>query len=131
MQVSGQPAFSQELSWAWITGSTNHNVINHATSDVHKGAMTRKRADAVKASGGSVALSNQALLIDARQHNPSANGEEIRPVFHDGKVEHHVRKVSSYKLELEKCYEVDIGHAYNTTDSQNFIAVPGFSKCCS
>ena len=34
------------------------NVLDHATSEVHKVAMTRKRADAVKASGGSAVLSS-------------------------------------------------------------------------
>ena len=36
----------------WITGSLNQkvsNVLDHASSKVHKVAMTRKRADTVKA----------------------------------------------------------------------------------
>jgi len=49
----------KSFSRAWIVGSTNHkvsNVIDHATSEVHKVAMTRMRADAMKASGESPAL---------------------------------------------------------------------------
>ena len=45
----------------WISGSTNQkvsNVVDHATSDIHKVVMERKRAESVKASSGSVALSS-------------------------------------------------------------------------
>lgn len=34
------------------------NVLDHASSEVHKIAMTRKRADDAKASGGSAVLSS-------------------------------------------------------------------------
>ena len=43
------------------TGSTNQkvsNALDHATSEVRKVAMTRKRADAAKASGESAVLSS-------------------------------------------------------------------------
>ena len=51
----------KSFSRAWITGSTNHkvsNVLDHANSEVHKVAMTRKRADDAKASSGSAVLSS-------------------------------------------------------------------------
>ena len=44
-----------------MTGLTNlkcSNVVNHATSDVHKAAMAQKKADCTKASGQSVVLSS-------------------------------------------------------------------------
>ena len=34
------------------------NVVDHATSDVHKAAMVQKKADCTKASGQSVVLSS-------------------------------------------------------------------------
>ena len=42
-----------------MTGSTNlkgSNVVDHATSDVHKAVMTKKKADCVKVSSQSVVL---------------------------------------------------------------------------
>ena len=45
----------------WMSGSMNQkvsNIVDHATSDVRKVAMERKRAESVKASGGSVTLSS-------------------------------------------------------------------------
>ena len=51
----------KSFSRAWVTGSTNHkvsNVLDHAASEVHKVAMTPKRADDAKASGGSAMLSS-------------------------------------------------------------------------
>ena len=44
-----------------MTGSTNlkcSNVIDHATSDVHKVAMAQKKVDCAKGSGGLVVLSS-------------------------------------------------------------------------
>ena len=43
----------------WITCSANQkvsNVLDHATSDVHKAAMARLRVDSVRARGGSTVL---------------------------------------------------------------------------
>ena len=50
------------FSRAWITGSTNYkvsNVVDHATSDVHKSAVVRKRADSIRARGEPAALSSE------------------------------------------------------------------------
>ena len=50
----------KNFSRVWITGSSNQkvsNVIDHATSEVHKASMARMRANSTKASGGSAALS--------------------------------------------------------------------------
>ena len=44
----------RSFSTAWITGSSNckvSNVIDHATSKVHKVAMARKRVNKIRASG--------------------------------------------------------------------------------
>ena len=46
---------------AWITGSTNQkvsNVVDHAGSEVHKAAMSRKRAESAKARGESAVLTS-------------------------------------------------------------------------
>ena len=51
----------KNFSRAWTSGSTNQivsNVLDHATSEVHKAAMARLRADHAKASGGSAVLSS-------------------------------------------------------------------------
>ena len=51
----------KSISGAWITVSTNqkvNNVLEHATSKVHKVVMTRKRVDAVKGIGGSAVPSS-------------------------------------------------------------------------
>jgi len=39
------------------------NVLDHATSDIHEVVMTRKGADAMKASGGSAVLSSRSLAV--------------------------------------------------------------------
>ena len=47
------------FSRAWIIGSMNHkvsNVLNHAASQVHRVAMTRKRANDAKVSSRSAVL---------------------------------------------------------------------------
>ena len=44
----------KNFSCAWVTGSTNLNVLDHAASEVHKVALTRMHADAAKARGESV-----------------------------------------------------------------------------
>ena len=51
----------KSFSRAWITGSMNQkvsNVLDHATSEAHKVAMTQKRMDATKQSGRSSVLSS-------------------------------------------------------------------------
>ena len=51
----------KSFSRAWITGSMNQkvsNVLDHATSEVHKVAMTGKWVDAPKQSSRSSVLSS-------------------------------------------------------------------------
>jgi hypothetical protein len=54
----------KNFSRVWISGSTNQkvsNVLDHATSEVHKAAMVRLRADSVKASGGRSVVLTSAI----------------------------------------------------------------------
>ena len=50
----------------WITGSTNFkvsNVVEHATSEIHKAAMAQKKASMIHARGGSVVLSTDIPFV--------------------------------------------------------------------
>ena len=56
------------------------NVLDHANSEVHKVAMTKKRADTMKASGGSAVQSStigRCLSALDSQCDSSADGEEV------------------------------------------------------
>ena len=51
----------KNFSRGWTSRSTNQkvsNVLDHATSEVHKAAMARLQADRTKASGGGAALTS-------------------------------------------------------------------------
>ena len=82
---------------AWITGSTNQkvsNVLDHAGSEVHKAAMSRKRAESANARGesriGCVVFAYRLRSVDSRSYHASKNGADIRCVLHDGKGGHSV-----------------------------------------
>ena len=71
--------------------STNQkvsNVLDHAGSEVHKAAMSRKRAESAKARGESAVP--RLGSVDSRSYHASKNGADIRCVLHDGKGEHSV-----------------------------------------
>ena len=106
---------------AWITGFTNQkvsNVLDHANSEVHKVAMTKKRADAVKASGGSAVQSSTiGRCLSALDSATRARMEKkFELCFVMAKQSIPFAKYPAL-LELEQRHEVDIGHAYNTADS--------------
>ena len=111
----------KSFSRAWITGSTNqkvNNVLDHANSEVHKVAMTKKRADAVKASGGSAVQSSTiGRCLSALDSATRARMEKkFELCFVMAKQSIPFAKYPAL-LELEQRHEVDIGHAYNTADS--------------
>ena len=118
------------FSRAWITGSTNQkvsNVLDHAASEVHKVAMTRKRADAAKASGGSAVLSSTiGRCLSTLDSGTRARLErKFGMYFVMAKQSIPFTKYLALQ-ELEQRHEVDIGQAYNTADSarlfKGFIA---------
>ena len=59
-------------------------------SEVHKAAMSRKRAESAKARGESAVLSPIGCAVDSRSYHASKNGADIRCVLHDGKGEHSI-----------------------------------------
>ena len=77
------------FSRAWITGCTNQkvrNFLDHAASEVHKVAMTRKRADATKAKR-QVCCSvfhDRPLFVDVGQRYSSRAGGEVWHTLRDG-----------------------------------------------
>ena len=111
----------KSFSRAWITGSTNHkvsNVLDHAASEVHKVAMTRKRADDAKASGGSAMLSSTigCCLATLDSGTRARMERKFDLCYVMAKQSIPFAKYSAL-IELEQRHEVDIGHAYNTADS--------------
>ena len=111
----------KSFSRAWITGSTNYKVSNvseHATSEVHRVAMTRQRVDAAKASGGSAALSSTIgrclSTLDSGTRARMARKFDLCFVM--------VKQSISFAkypalLELKQRHDVHISHGYNTADS--------------
>ena len=111
----------KSFSRAWITGSTNHkvsNVLDHAASEVHKVAMTRKRADDAKASGGSAMLSSTIgrCLATLDSETRARMERKFDLCYVMAKQSIPFAKYSAL-IELEQRHEVDIGRAYNTADS--------------
>ena len=94
------------------------NVIDHATSEVHRVAMTRTRADTAKANGGSAALSSTiGRCLSTLDSDTRARMERKFDVcFVMAKQSIPFAKYPAL-LELEQRHEVDTGHAYNTADS--------------
>ena len=111
----------KNFSRACITGSTNQkvsNVLDHATSEVHKVAMARMRADATKARGES------AILTTAIGRSMCGMDSQTRArVIRKFELSYVMAKESipfaKYPalLQLEQRHGVDIGHAYNTPES--------------
>ena len=68
----------------WIVGSTNQrtsNLIDHATSDVHKAAMAKLKVERLRVSN--CQSRSGVFVIDGRR-NAREDGEEVRCVLHDG-----------------------------------------------
>ena len=70
-------------------------MLDHATSDVHKAAMARLRADSVRARGGTAVLGGFAighsLSTMDRETRASTNGTEVRTMLCNGEREHSIR----------------------------------------
>ena len=106
---------------AWITGSTNQkvsNVVDHARSEVHKDAMSRKRAKSAKARGESAVLTSPigCALSTLDSTTRARMGRIFDLCFMMAKESIAFAKYPSL-LELEKRHGVDLGHAYTTADS--------------
>ena len=124
----------KNFSRAWITGSTNQkvsNVLDHATSEVHKVAMARMRADAAKAHGESAilttAIGRSMCGMDSQTQARVIRKFELSYVMAKESI-----PFAKYPalLQLEQHHGVDIGHAYNTPESAK--AFTGFiakSQC--
>ena len=111
----------RNFSRVWMTGSTNlkcSNVVDDATSNVHKVAMVKKKADCMKASGQSVVLSSPIGRSLA-----NLDDETRARVRHKFDVCYMMAKESlPYStnpalLQLAAHHGVDLGCAYSTTDS--------------
>ena len=94
-------------------------MLNHATSDVHKVAIARLRADSVRVRGGS------AVLPSVIGHSLSTMGRETRAqmgqmfklCFVMGKESIPFTKYPDPALlQLEEHHGVDVGSAYRTPD---------------
>ena len=128
---------------AWITGSTNQkvsNVLDHATSEVHKVAMTRMQADTAKVRGGSAvlttAIGRSMSTLDSETQARMRQKFELCFVMAKDSI-----PFAKYPalIQLEERHGVDLGHAYRTPESTKsftgFIAKSqrqGFlnSLCC-
>ena len=122
----------RSFSAVWISGSTNQkvsNVVDHATSDIHKVAMERKRAESVKASSGSVALSSAIgrCLSTMDGTTQARMGRKFDVCFVMAKEGIPFTKYPAL-LQLEQRHAVDLGHAYNTPDSAKLFT--GFIAKC-
>ena len=94
------------------------NALDHATSEVRKVAMTQKRADATKASGGSAVLSSPIGRCLSTLDSGTRARMETKFDLCFVMAKHSI-PFAKYPalLELEQRHKVDIGHAYNTVDS--------------
>ena len=111
----------KNFSRVWITGSSNQkvsNVIDHATSEVHKASMARMRADSAKASGGSAALSTAIgrCLLTIDEETRARMRRKFDACYVMAKESMPFAKYPAL-LELEARHGVDLGFAYQTPDS--------------
>ena len=111
----------KNFSKTWVTGSTNlkvSNVIEHATSEVHKAAMTRMHSESAKARGESVVLQTpigrSLCTLDDATRLQVARRFDVAYVMAKESVP--FAKYPSI-VELEQRHGVDLGHAYNTQES--------------
>ena len=103
---------------AWITGSTNQKVSNVLDHTETEAAMSRKRAESAKACGESVVLSSPIgySLSTLDLTTQVRMGRIFEICFMMAKENIAFAKYPSL-LELEKCYSVNLGHAYTTAVS--------------
>lgn len=105
----------------WIEGSTNQrtsNLIDHATSDVHKAAMAKMRMANSRASGESAATSTTIgrFLSSMDDETRSRMAKKFDVCYTMAKESIPFTKYPAL-LEMESRHGVDIGHAYRTPDS--------------
>ena len=124
----------KNFSRVWFSGSTNQkvsNVLDHATSEVHKAAMVRLRADSVKASGGSVVLTSAiGRCMSTLDRDTRVRMErKFKLCFVMAKESIPFIKYPAI-MQLEERHGVDLGHAYRTPDSaKSFTGFIATSQC--
>ena len=111
----------KNVSKVWITGSANqkvNNVLDHATSDVHKAAMVRLRVDSMRARGGSAVLASAIghSLSTMDRETRTRMGRKFQLCFVMAKENIPFAKYPALLL-LEEHHGVDVGSAYRTPDS--------------
>ena len=111
----------KNFSKTWVTGSTNlkvSNVLEHATSEVHKAAMTRMHSESAKARGESVVLQTpigrSLCTLDDATRLQVAKRFDVAYVMAKESVP--FAKYPSI-VELEQRHGVNLGDAYNTQES--------------
>ncbi|KAL5491664.1 hypothetical protein EMCRGX_G016996, partial [Ephydatia muelleri] len=111
----------KNFTTTWITGSTNQkvsNVVDHASSDVHRAAMMRLRADHAKAKGQPATMVSPivASLWQMDDKTRSRMRRKFDLCFVMAKESLPFAKYPSL-LELEARHDVDLGFEYSTPDS--------------
>ena len=91
------------------------NVLDHATSEVHKAAMVRLQVDSVKASGGSVVLTSAiGRCMSTLDRDTRVRMErKFELCFVMAKESIPFIKYPAI-MQLEERQGVDLGHAYRT-----------------
>ena len=116
----------KNFSKAWISGSSNQktsNIVDHATSEQHRAAMIRVRADAARASNQPLTsyspIARSLLVMDEAVQGHMKKKFDICYVM--AKEGLSFRKYTALH-ELEERHGVDLGFAYKTdVSAQNFI----------
>ena len=112
--ITGMKNFSK----AWITGSSNQktsNIVDHATSEQHRAAMVRVRADAARASNQPLTsyspIARSLLVMDEAVQGRMKKKFDICYVM--AKESLGFRKYPALH-QLEERHGVDLGFAYKT-----------------
>ena len=105
----------------WIDGSTNQrtsNLMDHATSDVHKASMAKLKVERSRAMGESAATSSTIgrLLSSMDDETRGRMAKKFDVCFVMAKESLPFTKYPAL-LELESRHGVDLGPAYRTPDS--------------
>ena len=111
----------KSLSRTWITGSMNRkadNMLDHASSEVHKVSMARKKTDITKASSRSAVLSSTiGCCLSTLDSSAQAWMERKFDLCFVMARQSILFTICPGLLELKQRHEVDLGHTYNTVDS--------------
>ena len=105
----------------WIVGSTNQrtsNLIDHATSEVHKASMSKLKVERSRARGESAATSTTIgrLLSSMDDETRERMAKKFDVCFMMAKESLPFTKYPAL-LDLESRHGVDLGPAYHTPDS--------------